>query len=199
MLNERFWYYAFLLVLAISILLPYLWPRPPAEMLRIPQQMLESITGLGTNPGATAFIEFGSLESPVSRDYRSTVKKTLEMNPSVNYIWIHLPSQQSISGQIAAVLLECMRDQGLFYESLFSFWDIENLTQQQMINAIAREGNATLAWECAKSGKKEDIVEQHLAWASAIRVVSPPTFFVNGRQILEPYTTERLTLEIKKA
>ncbi len=195
--RERYWYFALLIVLAIAILLPYLWPRPPQEVITIPSSLFSEIKALGTNPSGPTFIEFGDLASATTQEYTTLVEEVVAQHPALNYVWISLPSQQQISGQIASVLLECMRDQNRHFETLAQFRHLDNLTQQDMINAIARVGNASAAWECAQSGKKQDVVKRFLTIASQLHIVSTPTFFVNDQQIPEPYILEKINRQIE--
>lgn len=191
--NEQHWYAAVLIVLIITLLLPYLYPRPPQELTTIPQNINTQLRALGTNSNLTPVIVFSDLESPIDSEYAQLIE-ALSKAP-INFVYVPLPSQQHINAQIAAVLLECMRNQNLYYETVQAFTRIQTLDQQRMINALATVGNATQAWACAKSGEKEPTIEQYMTWASQIHIISTPTFFKNDIQVSEPYTYQRLTEE----
>ena len=128
---------------------------------------------------------------------RKTKKLLLEYEDKVNYVVRHLPADIHPFALKSAEAVECARDQG-------NFMEYHNLLLEQRVQSLddlyaygVQLGfNESFAF-CLRSGKKFNVVEDHVLEAATHNVRGTPTFFINGRKLegVQEYARLKLFIE----
>jgi len=142
------------------------------------------------NENATILIEeFSDFQCPFCKQASVVIKSiiaTYGNNVKLRFINFPLTSIHQYAFK-AAEAAECANDQGRFWEYHDALFRNQNDLSERNLKRIANELNLDIKnfSACLDSGAKSSIVENEIREGMRRGVRGTPTFFINGKQILD--------------
>lgn len=181
-------------LIAFSLAVDVFFPAPETGLTvyDIPEQSSFINTSSGSNPGAPIdLIVFTDFSCSFCRQTHPELMRIMEdYGDSVNLVIRHLPRNDFS----AAAASECARDQGRFME----FYDALFTTDKQA-STIARslELDMNKFNSCIESGRKIEVIQQHVQEARANNIDATPVFIINREMLIGSQDYDSLEQAIK--
>lgn len=172
-----------------------------------PDPVTESDHILGPKDAPVTLIEFGDFQCPACGFYYSLVKKlTTEASTTVRLVFRHFPLPQHANAWITSQAAEAAGLQGKFwemYDLIYSHQaDWSNVSDaHEILNGYAKDIGLDMVKFKADidSNAVKTTVAKDEEEAKRIGVDSTPTFFVNGKAIVNPQSYEAFKSLIEAA
>ena len=142
----------------------------------------------GTTPNASVtFVLFGDYQCPYTSQIIQPVKTLREKyGDRVNFVFKHMPNPQIHKQSIlAAMVAECAREQGMFWEFSESLFAKRRNFDYSMMRAVAEGlGMDIPALEvCIKSKEYSGQIKKDLEDAVRLELIGTPTVFINDLKL----------------
>jgi len=142
---------------------------------------------LGNKDASVQIVEFSDLECPACKRAHPVVKSIIEeYGDRIGFQFYHLPLPSLHPHAFkAAEAVECVNDQGKYYEFIDAIYSYPNEPTKNVLKTIAEAVNLDIKSfnACLDSGAKKWVVDADLSEANYRGLYATPTIFVNDVQL----------------
>jgi protein-disulfide isomerase/uncharacterized membrane protein len=166
----------------------------------------------GNDAAKVKVVEFSDFQCPACKTAAATVKKLAEeFGDSILIVYKNYPLDESCNSAIkrkfhdfaceSAIMARCAGRFGKFWQFHDLVYARQNEINSENLKAFAKEVGLTDAQiaECVDSKDLLTKVKDDIEMANKAGVDATPTFFINGRKVLEIRSEEGLSSAVRKA